>query len=122
MNRRLRSSAALVAIAAMLFAPLAMALHACPAPGDVAAAAQAVAVDDPAGASMDMAACQRHCTQAKASFDLAKPAAAAAAPFAAALRLMALAPLRGARPALHCGLAFAAGPAPPPLRSTVLRI
>jgi uncharacterized membrane protein YfcA len=122
MNRRLRLGAALFGIAAMLFAPLAMALHACPAPGDMVPAAQAVAADEVAGTSMDMTACERHCTQAKASFDLAKPAAPAAAPFAAPLRVAALAPLHGARPALHCALAFAAGPAPPPLRSTVLRI
>jgi hypothetical protein len=59
MNRRLRSSAALLAIAAMLFAPLAMALHACPLSGDMAAAAQTVAVEQAAAASMDMAACAR---------------------------------------------------------------
>jgi len=58
MNRRLRSCAALLAIAAMLFAPLAMALYACPSAGDMVAAAQALAADEAAGASMDMAACE----------------------------------------------------------------
>jgi hypothetical protein len=122
MNRRLRSCAALLAIAAMLFAPLAMALYACPFAGDMVAAAQALAADEAAGASMDMAACEQHCTQAKASFDLAKPPAPMAAPFVAPVRVAALAPLRVAEPAFRPGSAFAAGPAPPLARTTVLRI
>lgn len=122
MNRRLRSCAAFLAIAAMLFAPIAMALHACPSPGDMVAAAQALAADEAAGASMDMAACEQHCTQARASFDLAKPPAPMAAPFVAPVRVPPLAPLRVAEPAFRPGLGFAAGPAPPHLRNTVLRI
>jgi hypothetical protein len=122
MNRRLRSLAALLAIAAMLFAPLAMALHACPSPGDMVAAAQALALEEAAGASMDMAACERHCIQAKASFDLAKPAAVPSALFIAPIRVPAPQPLPVAKPALRPGFAFAAGPAPPLARYTVLRI
>lgn len=125
MNRRLRSSAAFLAIVAMLFAPLAMALHACPSAGDMVAAAQALAAapaEGAAGAPMDMAACEQHCTQAKATFDLAKPPAAVSAPFVAPLRVPALEPLRVAEPALRSGFAFAAGPAPPRVRTTVLRI
>ena len=122
MSRRLRSCAAFLAIVAMLFAPLAMALHACPSAGDMVAAAHALATDAAAGAPMDMAACEQHCTQARASFDLAKPPAAVAAPFVAPVRVPALAPLRVAAPALRSGFAFAPGPAPPLLRTTVLRI
>ena len=122
MNRRLRSCAALLAVAAMLFAPLAMALYPCPSPGDVVAAARALAADEAAGAPMDMAACEQHCTQARASFDLAKPPAPVAAPFVAPLRVTALEPLRIARRPPRAGFAFAAGPAPPLVRTTVLRI
>jgi len=122
MNRRLRSCAALLAIAAMLFAPLAMALHACPSPGDMVAAAKALAAVEAAGAPMDMATCERHCTQAKASFDLAKPAAASVAVSLVPIRVPAPAPTRLAQPGPRPGFAFAAGPPPPLTRYTVLRI
>lgn len=122
MNRRLRSCAALLAMAAMLFAPLAMAFVPCPSPGDMVAAARALAADEAAGAPMDMAACEHHCTQARASFDLAQPPVPAAVPFVAPLRVPALEPLRVARCAPRVGFAFASGPPPPLVRTTVLRI
>ena len=125
MNRRARAIAALVAMVAMLFAPLAMALHACPSTVDMVAAAQALADPSPAGdaAPMDMAQCERHCSlEARAAFDLASAPAVCAAPVIAALRVPALAPLPVASPAFDSPFALAAGPAPPRLRSTVLRI
>lgn len=126
MNRRLRASAALLAIAAMLFAPIAMALHACPSPGDRVAAAAAMAAMSSAGddgsAPMDMAPCERHCTQASATFDLAQPPATVAAPQVAPIRVPALEPVAIGAPAFDSPFAFAAGPAPPLLRYTVLRI
>lgn len=125
MNRRARAAAALVAMVAMLFAPLAMALHACPSTVDMVAAAQAMADSSPAddAAPMDMAQCERHCNlEARAAFDLASPPAIFAAPVVAVLRVPALEPLRVAPPAYDPSFASAAGPAPPHLRSTVLRI
>ena len=126
MNRRLRSTAALLAIAAMLFAPIAMALHACPSAGDMVAAAEAMAAmsspGDDGSAPMDMAPCERHCAQAQASFDLAQPPASVAAPQIAPIRVPALEPVAIGAPAFDSPFAFAAGPAPPLLRYTVLRI
>jgi hypothetical protein len=126
MNRRIRATAALFAIAAMLFAPLAMALHACPSALDMAASAQAMAMaaaDDPASTPMDMALCEQHCNDgSKVSFDLAKPPAPAAMPVVPALRVDALEPVSLRQPTPDSPFAPATGPAPPLIRFTVLRI
>ena len=126
MNRRIRATAALFAIVAMLFAPLAMALHACPSAGDMVASAQAMAMaaaDDPDGAPMDMALCEQHCNDgSKVSFDLAKPPAPMAMPVVPALRVDALQPVALRQPAPDSPFAPATGPAPPLIRFTVLRI
>jgi hypothetical protein len=129
MNRRIRATAALFAIVAMLFAPLAMALHACASAGDMVAAAEAVAMaaqaaaDDSGGAPMDMALCEQHCNDgSKVSFDLAKPPASMAVPVVPALRVDALEPVSLRAPAPDSPFAPATGPAPPLIRYTVLRI
>jgi hypothetical protein len=125
MNRRIRATAALFAIVAMLFAPLAMALHACPSTMDMVASAQAMAMAaaDRDGAPMDMALCEQHCNDAgKVSFDLAKPPAPMALPVVPALRVDALEPVSLRSPAPDSPFAPATGPAPPLIRFTVLRI
>ena len=120
MNRRTRLAAALVATAAMLFAPLAMALHACTA--NMPAEMHAMAGGD-GGAPMDMALCERHCSDGKVSLDTAKPPPSPmGVPVVAALRVDALEPVSLRAPGLDSPFFPAAGPAPPLIRFTVLRI
>jgi hypothetical protein len=124
MNRRVRATAALFAIVAMLFAPVAMALHSCPGAGDMAAAADAMASMAPDdGAAMDMSLCVHHCNDGKTSFDLAKPPAPIAAPIVSALRIAPLEPVSPCGPTtFDSPFAAPAGPAPPLTRFTVLLI
>ena len=129
MTRRIRATAALFAIVAMLFAPLAMALHACPGAGDMAAvdtmmAAMQAPPDDAGGAPMDMALCERHCNDGKVlSFQpLGNTPAPIALPVVAALRVGPLQPVSVRAPAFDSPFAPATGPAPPLIRYTVLRI
>lgn len=124
MNRRVRFAAAVLALAAMLFAPLAMALHACADAGDMGSPMAAMAAQaDTDAPPMDMALCERHCHDGKVSFQpLANPPAALAVPVIAALRVDALEPVSLAAPAFDSPFAVAAGPAPPLIRYTVLRI
>jgi hypothetical protein len=128
MNRRTRTIAALLALAAMLFAPLAMALHACRA-GDVQAPVQALheglhdAADEANQAPMDMALCERHCNDGKVSFQPAgNPPAPLAVAVVPALRVDALQPVSLSAPAFDSPYASAAGPAPPLIGFTVLRL
>jgi hypothetical protein len=124
MNRRLRLGAALLAIAAMLFAPLAMALQACDTMLDRMTAIEAMAARQAAqeagAAPMDMALCEHHCAQLKPSFDLAKPQSPIVPPVVPALRVDAPEVVALAAPAFDSP--FAAGPAPPLIGFTVLRI
>ena len=124
MNRRIRLAAAVLALAATLFAPLAMALHACVDAGDMGAPMAAMAMPDDTGAPpMDMALCERHCHDGKVSFQpLASPPAALAIPVVPALRIDALEPVSLATPAFDSPFAVASGPAPPLIGYTVLRI
>jgi hypothetical protein len=128
MNRRTRTAAALLALAAMLFAPLAMALHACRA-GAVDAQVQAAheGSHDVAGeagrAPMDMALCERHCNDGKVSFQPAgNPPAPLAVAVVPALRVDALQPVALRAPAFDSPYASLAGPAPPLIGFTVLRL
>jgi hypothetical protein len=127
MKRRTRATAAILAIVAMLLAPLAMALHACPTVVDMTVAAQPLVASatPPADevAPMDMAQCERHCNlEAKTSYDLAKPPAALVAAVVPALRVPPLQCLSARKPAASFGFATQTGPAPPFLRSAVLRV
>ena len=124
MNRRVRLAAAVIALAATLFAPLAMALHACVDAGDMGAPMAAMAVPADTGVPpMDMALCERHCHDGKASFQpLGNPPATLAIPIIPALRVDALEPVSLAAPAFDSPFAAAAGPAPPLIGYTVLRI
>ncbi|HSN20213.1 MAG TPA: hypothetical protein VLS49_06030 [Usitatibacter sp.] len=128
MNRRTRTVAALVALAAMLFAPLAMAAHACRA-ADMVAATVAMAHAGHAAMAgeeappMDMTLCERHCNDGKVSFQpVGNPPEAAAVPVVPALRIDALQPVALRAPAFDSPYAAAAGPAPPLIGYTVLRI
>lgn len=111
--------AASFAIAALLFAPLAASLHACPGMGDMAAAMQAMA---DGGAPMDVTLCEHHCNDGKVSFDLAQPAPAAAMPVVPALRVAALEPVSVRAPAFDSPYSSASGPAPPLIGFAVLLI
>jgi len=124
MRRRTRIFATVLALAAMLFAPFAMALHACAAAGDMAAPMAAPAPADDAGAPpIDMALCERHCQDGKVSFQSAgNPPAALAVPVVPALRVDALQPVSLPAPAFGSPFAVVAGPGPPLARFTVLRI
>ena len=128
MKRRTRFAAAFFALAAMLFAPFAMALHACHAAQmegmvSVDSMVQASAADDAAPLPMDEVLCQRHCHQEKLSF---QPAGnlppSLEVPLVAALRVDALQPVSLGTPAFDSPFAVAAGPAPPLIGFTVLRI
>jgi hypothetical protein len=105
MSRKVRhATAALLAIGALLFAPLSLALHACPGGGD-----------------MD-ATCANHCADGKAALDMTKPPAPHAVAPAPALRV-ALREFPALRePAFDSPFRPAAGPAPPLIHYTILRI
>ena len=129
MSRRARTAAALLAIVAMLFAPVALALHACPSAVDMllearAEVSMAAAMSDQvAPMTMDATLCEHHCNpNVQSSFDLAPPAVFASPPLLPALRVPALEPLLLRAPAIDSAFATAAGPAPPLIRYTVLRI
>ncbi len=124
MSRRTRLAAAVLALAAMLFAPFAMALHACADAGDMAAPMAAMIAATHADAPpMDMTLCERHCHDGKVSSQpLGNPPASIAMPAVAALRVDALQPVSLRAPAFDSPFAAAAGPAPPLIRYTVLRI
>ena len=124
MNHRVRLAAAVLALAAMLFAPFAMALAACADGGDMGVAMGTIASHDDAGtAPMDMALCERHCHDGKVSFQpLASPPAATAVPLVPALRVDALQPVSLRAPTFDSPFAAPAGPAPPLIGFTVLRI
>ena len=104
MSRRVRFVAALLAITALLFSPMVLALHACPGDGD-----------------MD-GTCANHCADGKVSLDLAKPPTPLAASTTAILRVAAWVVVALRAPAPDSPFSIAAGPAPPLIRYTVLRI
>ncbi len=117
MSRRSRYTAALVATAALLFAPLAVSLHACPLEG-MAIQAQSQGTDRP----LDATLCVRHCDDnGKAPADVVKPVPGFQLAIVPALHVASAA----APEALLCAWrkdGFLAGPSPPLTRFTVLRI
>ena len=115
----MRLASACATIVALLFSPIAVSGHACPFMGDMAAAMQSMS--DAGGTPMDAGLCERHCNEGKVSLDLAKPALPAQVPVVAALRVDALEPVALRAPAFDSPYAFA-GPAPPLIGTTVLRI
>ena len=117
MSRRFRVLASLVAILAFLFAQGTMAAYACSGPVDSVAMAQMKAqMGDDGGL------CEKHCTTGVVSFELAKPAASAMPAIAAVpLRIVTVATVVRAVPT-RAEVLSVAGPAPPLIRFTVLRI
>jgi len=118
MSRRPRAFAALAAIAAFVFAQATMSAYACAGPvADPVAMAQMKAQMEGDGGL-----CEKHCATGTVSFEVAKPAAftmPALAPLA--LRVCVPQPttrVMAFQPAPHS----IAGPAPPLIRFTVLRI
>jgi hypothetical protein len=104
MGRTKRRAAAILAIIGLLFAPLALALHACPG-----------------GADMD-ATCANHCADGKVSLDTIKPPVPHAVAPVPALRVVVRHVVALLDPAFDSPYRPAAGPAPPLIRYTVLRI
>ena len=118
MSRRLRVLAALVSILAFLFAQGTIAAYACagPIPDPVAFAQMKAQMGDDGGL------CEKHCTTGTVSFELAKPAVSAMPAITAMpLRVAAPDPVIAAAPLRSRDLSVA-GPAPPLIRFTVLRI
>jgi len=118
MRRRFRCFVSLFAIVAFLFAEGAMAAYACAGPAvDPVAAAQMKAQME-----SDGGLCEKHCATGTVSFEIAKPAPSSI-PVAAtvALRIMPAPAAFLAAPAGAEALSVA-GPAPPLIRFTVLRI
>lgn len=117
MSRRTRFVAAVLAIAALLFAPVAVSLHACPLEG-VAMQAAMHGTELPPDASL----CVRHCEDGgKLSVDTAKPVPALQLAILPALRVAPAAAPVLPRSAWR-GHGFLADPSPPLTRFTVLRI
>jgi len=119
MNRRIRWTASVLAIAALLFAPLAMSFRACPHADGAAPALEG----PPAGADTQsgMSPCERHCNQPQLSVDPVKPTPTWAFVAALALRVPTLERIASLSSTPRIA-AFLADPSPPPKRSTVLRI
>jgi hypothetical protein len=118
MKRRSRIVAALLAAVALLFSQLAASGHGCPGVGDMNAAMQAMETD--AAAPIDMALCERHCTEGAQASDVVKPSAVLPPATLPAPRLAS--PPAAPRIVARSPAPLFAGPAPPFLRSTVLRI
>ena len=118
MSRRFRAIAALAAAASFLFAQATLSAYACAGPvGDPVAMAQMKAEMEGDGGM-----CEKHCTTGTVSFEVAKPAPLTM-PALAPVALRVAVPQPSTRviafqPAPHS----VAGPAPPLIRFTVLRI
>ena len=121
MNRRFRAFAALAAIAAFLFAQAATSAYACAAVPDPVSMAQMKA-QMKAQMEDDGGLCEKHCVTGTVSLDIAKPAnATMPALVAVPVRLIVVAPVALAVPT-RAAPRSVAGPAPPLIRFTVLRI
>ena len=118
MSRRFRAVAALFSILAFLFSQGAVSASACAGPvmDPVAMAQMKADMGDEA------ALCEKHCAGPSLAFEAAKPMPAAMPVIAAApMRVVPLAPVASHTPATSAPLSVA-GPAPPLIRFTVLRI
>lgn len=117
-NRRSRLFAALVAIVGLLFAQMAISAFSCPQMGGNAAVAES-GCDEAMVVNANL--CEQHCEYGQASFESAKSPAsppALAGPFLRVHALVAEQPRGQAIESRHSP----AGPAPPLIRFTVLRI
>lgn len=118
MNRRFRAFAAIAAVLALLFAQAAASAYACAGPvvDPVAMAQMKAAMGDDGGL------CEQHCAGAPVSFEAAKPSLSSMPAIAAVpLRVAHVEPIACRAPVRAEPLSIA-GPAPPHIRFTVLRI
>jgi len=118
MSRRPRAFAALAAVAAFLFAQATLSAYACagPVPDPVAMAQMKAQMEGDGGL------CEKHCTTGTVSFEVAKPASLAM-PALAPVALRVALPQSSTRAIAFQPTAHSvAGPAPPLIRFTVLRI
>ena len=118
MGRRFHAFAAVISVLAFLFAQAAASASACagPVPDPVAMAQMKAAMGD--AATM----CEQHCAAPSGSFEAAKPSAAPMpAVVLAPLPLAHVEPVQWRAPVRAQPLSVA-GPAPPLIRFTVLRI
>lgn len=118
MSRRFRAFAALAAITAFLFSQATMSAYACSGPASDPVAMAQMKADMEGNGGL----CEKHCATGTVSFEAAKPAAFTM-PAVAPVALRVAVPQSCARaiafqPAPHS----VAGPAPPLIRFTVLRI
>lgn len=124
MKRRTRSLAALLVLVATLFAPFAAVARVCADSGDMASLADAMAVSASQGAASSteaMTLCERHCHDGKISQQPVSSAPSAPLlPAFLRVRLIEAVALR--EPRFDSPFAVAAGPAPPLVGYTVLRI
>ena len=118
MTRSFRAFAALASILAFLFAQATMAAYACAGPSmDPVATAQMKAQMEGDGGL-----CEKHCATGTVSFELAKPGLVSMPSLVPIpLRVVAPAVAPHARPVRAESLSVA-GPAPPLIRFTILRI
>lgn len=120
MRRRSRFLTALALVAALLFAPLAIAGHGCPYGGNGDAMQDSGAMPCHKAPPAKPALCDQHCsTSGAVSFEGAKVPAPAPVAIVSALRVPSL---DGALVERRPPGRIDAGPAPPPVRTTVLRI
>ncbi len=106
----IRGLAAVLAIAALLFAQLAVSAFACPAMGG-----------EPCP-DLNANLCEQHCDYGHASFDRSPPAAPAAPALVSSFRVAPLEPAGEAPVRRMLAAIPPAGPAPPLIGFTVLRI
>lgn len=125
MKRRTRSLAALIVLATTLFAPFAAVARVCADSGDMASMAEARAVSGAsqgvASSTAAMTLCERHCHAGKISQQPVSsvPSALLALAF---LRVGAIEAVPLREPRFDSPFAAAAGPSPPLIGYTVLRI
>ncbi|SRR5258706_2413248 len=118
MKHRCRALAAIASIAAFLFAQATLSAYACAGPiPDPVAMAQMKAQMEAAGGL-----CEQHCTTGTVSFEAAKPAAFTMPALAPVALRVAMPELRAHAIAIQPVAHSLAGPAPPLIRFTVLRI
>jgi len=120
MKRRPSLVAALLAIMALLFAPLAASLPACPRMGAMAAMMKAASLPDE-GTPGISSLCERHCQDAKPAVGSPRPPSPPRPAGVSPLRVAVSQPV-AIRVAQWRSSRFSSGPAPPLIRFTVLRI
>jgi hypothetical protein len=120
MKRRPGLVAALFAILALLLAPLAASMPACPMMGGVASMMHAASTHD-SGTPGDSSLCERHCQDAQPAVGLGRSPSPPQPALVSPMRVPVSQPVAIRMVGWHSSR-FSAGPAPPLIRFTVLRI